>query len=328
MLAITARLIFEEAKRRGWQVEALDEQFLHTLKITLPGEHTYYFDSCQPPLRSASAMSIANNKLATYIIAKKLGVPVADFCMVQLDNLAPAQDFLAQQTKAGQQVVVKPIDTNHGDGITVGITTQEALADALDYAQTFSKRILLQRRHYGGDCRVLVVNGKVVAAAQRVAAYVVGDGTHTVRELIELKNNDKARGTAHDSHLSKIDLEGAERYLGDNLGNTPLSGEHVTVLGTANLSRGGEAHDITDDIHPSFKEAAARIATALDMFICGVDFMAADYTKSLTRDSAILLEINATPGLRMHHYPSVGVSRNVAKVILDEFERKIASTNN
>jgi len=323
MLQISTRLIADAAKARGWQVEPVDEQFVSTLAITPPNGRTYYFDSCQPPLTSAAAMAIADNKLSTYHIAKKLGIPVADFVMVTDDNAA-AEGFLATH----KEVVVKPIDTNHGDGITVGVKTPEALKEALDFAHKHSKKILLQERHAGGDCRVLVVNGKVVAAAQRVAAYVEGDGKHTIHELITAQNQDGVRGGEHIAHLSKIDVEGAERFMGKDMQRVPAKGEKVTVLGAANLSRGGEAHDITDDLHPSFKEAAAKIATALDMFICGVDFMAHDYTKPLAIGNAILLEINATPGLRMHHMPSFGTPRNVANVILDEFSRKITSTNN
>lgn len=326
-LAITARLILEDALRRGWKAQALNERFLHTLKITHPNGNAYYFDSCQAPLNSAAAMNIADNKLATYLIAQELDIPVADFCMVELDNLKTAHDFLNAQAAAGEQVVVKPIDTNHGDGITVGVVDKEGLNDALEFAKRHSSRIVLQRRHYGGDCRVLVIDGAFFAAGQRVPAYVIGDGVHDIKALIEHKNNDVARGKAHDSHLTQIDMVGAERYLHATINRVPKKGEHVTVMGTSNLSRGGEAHDITNTIHSSFKKAAERIARTLNMFICGADFMAIDHTKPLALDNAVLLEINATPGLRMHHYPSVGASYNAAAAILDAFDRKITSTN-
>lgn len=328
MLQISTRLIMEAALARGWKAMPLDDRFVSTLAITPPNLRTYYFDSCQPPLTSAAAMVIADNKLSTYLIAQSQGIPVADFLMVEPKNLQPARDFLHTQTAVGHQLVVKPIDTNHGDGITVGVTTEDALADALEFAQKFSQRILLQRRHYGDDCRLLVVNGKVIAASQRVPAHVIGDGTHTIRQLVDLRNGQEAHDLKHGDYVDQINMNNVERFLGEEISRVPKADEYVTVSGTANLGHGGKPYDITADIHPSFKKAAELIAQTLDMFVCGADFIAQDYTKPLMADNAVLLEINATPGLRMHHYPAKGKGHDAAGIILDEFYRKITSTNN
>ena len=329
MLLISTRLIKEEAEARGWHVEALDERFISTLAITPPGDRTYYFDSAQPPFTSASAVIIADNKLATYLIAKKLGIPVADFVMHDPKNPAASEAFLREQVAAGHEIVVKPIDTNHGDGITVGVKTAEEFAYAMEHATQVSRKILLQRRAHGVDCRVLVVNGRVLAAARRDPANVIGDGVHTVDELITLENNHPTlRGQGYEAVTAKtkIDHEGARRYLGERIHEVPAKGERVEVVAVANISKGGEATDITDELHSSYAEAALNITKALDMYLCGVDFLATDPTKPLTPETGILLEINATPGLRMHHYPSHGSPRQVARAILDGLSDKIAST--
>lgn len=324
MLRISARLIAEEATRRGWKVEPLDERFISTLAITTPDGRTHYFDSVQPPFNSAAAVKIADNKLATYLIAQRLGIPVAQFMMYEPEHFEESVTFLHEQVSAGHEVVVKPIDTNHGDGITVGVKTEAELKDALEHAQTFSYRIVLQRRHYGRDYRVLVVDGKVVAAARRDPASVVGDGSHTIEQLIAIKNTDPRRGDAHDAALSKIDIPSAKRFLKERATRVPAQGEYTEVLATANLSKGGEAQDITEELHPSFREAALAITNALDMYVCGVDILASDHTKPFTLENGILLEINATPGLRMHHFPSKGQARAVAAHILDGLVTRIA----
>src|SRR6185503_2431142 len=327
MLQISTRLIAEEAARRGWKVEPLDERYISTLAITTPDGRTHYFDSAQPPFNSAAAVIIADNKLATYLIAQKLDIPLAPFMMYDPTHAEQAIGFLHEQINAGHKVVVKPIDTNHGDGITVGVASEVEFTESVTHAEEYSKRILLQRQYSGVDYRVLVVGGKVVAAARRDAAYVVGDGQHTVAELIDIKNADPARLSAHDGALSKIDVAAAKRYLGERMASLPGQGDYVVVMATANLSKGGEAEDITDTLHPSFAKAATKIADALNMYVCGVDFMAKDHTKPLTAENGILLEINATPGLRMHHFPSKGEARKVAAAILDGLESRITSTN-
>jgi cyanophycin synthetase len=327
MLQITTRLIAEEAARRGWKVEALDERFLSTLAITTPDGRTHYFDSAQPPLQSAAAVLIADNKLATYLIARRLDIPVAAFMMHDPAEPERSLAFLDEQAKAGHEIVVKPDDTNHGDGITVGVTTREGLREALGYAQKFSNKVLLQRRYFGADYRVLVVDGKVIASARRHPAFVVGDGKHTVKELIDQKNADPARGTGHSAALTRIDTTSAKRHLGDRFTSVPAKGEYVTVIATANLSKGGEAEDITDTLHPTFADAALRIAAALDMYLCGVDFLAGDHTKPLSSAAATLVEINATPGLRMHHFPTKGVPRRAAAAILDGLSKRMPGTN-
>lgn len=320
MLLPSTRLIAQAATARGWKVEPLDERFVSTLALTSPQGRTYYFDSCQPPLTSGAAMVIADNKLATYLIAGTLGLPIANFEMYDANTAA---DFLARN----HDIVVKPIDTNHGDGITVGITTPEALEEAVAFAKGFSSKILLQARHSGEDCRVIVVDGQVVAATHRITAHVVGDGIHTVAELIDRKNNDPDRAKRHADSLSVIDLDSVVRYLGEHrLAEVLPVGKKLDVLGTSNIGMGGEAQDMTDTVHPTFKDAAVRIATALDMFLCGVDFLAVDLTKPLTQANGILLEINATPGLRMHQHPAHGTPRDVAGAIMDAFVAKIAGT--
>ena len=329
MLLVSTQLIAEEAVKRGWRVEPLDERFISTLAITPPGSRTYYFDSVQPPFTSAAAVIIADNKLATYLIAQRLGIPVADFIMHDPHNVQASHDFLRAQLEAGYELVVKPIDTNHGDGITVGVRTAAAFADALDHAHQHSSRILVQQRAVGADCRVVVVNGKVIAAARRDPAWVVGDGVHTIEQLVEQENSRPHRGVGYAARtaVTQIDLASVQRYLGERMHDIPKKDETVEVLAIANISKGGKATDITNELHPTIAQAAVKITNALDMYLCGVDFLLRDHTKPLDATNGTLLEINATPGLRMHHFPLHGTPRNVAAAILDGLSDRISSTN-
>lgn len=325
MLKITSQLIFNEAKARGWKVEALDDRFSSVLAITPPGAQRQFMFSCMTNSSSAVGYTIADDKLITYMVAKELDIPVAEYCMYADGTEAhAAMEFFNQQVKAGYEIVVKPTDQTHADGITIGVKTVEHLHRALEHARTFSDKILLQRRYFGTDCRVVVVDGVVRAAAYRTPPFVIGDGEHTVKALITIKNQDPRRGEGHYAPLSKIDTANVVRYIGaDRLDEVPKKGERVELLGTANLSKGGEAIDITDTLHDSYKQAAVALTKELKLGISGIDFLTKDFTKPLSPDTAILLEVNYSPGLRMHHFPSEGTPRNVAGAVLDALERSL-----
>lgn len=322
MLKITNQLIIEEIRRRGWKAHPIDEAHSSIIAIMPGNGKTYYIKSCLTGTTSAVGSEIAEDKLATYKIAENLGLPVADYVMYDPNSPEHNLDFLKRQLAAQYEIVIKPTDQNHGDGITIGINSEASLERAINHATKFSDKIIMQRRYRGADCRIIVVDDQVVAAAYRIAAFVTGDGEHTVAQLIEQKNNHPYRGDNHSSPLNKINIEDVERFIGKAAINSiPQKDEHVTLLGTANLSKGGEAVDITDDLHDSYKEAAIKLSQALEMGICGVDFLISNYNQPLTLDNTVLLEVNSVPGLRMHHFPSVGKPRNAAAAVVDSFAR-------
>ena len=220
----------------------------------------------------------------------------------------------------GYPIVVKPLDGNHGRGITIDISTYQAAQEAYEAARNVSKGVIIERFYRGQDHRVLVVNGQVIAVAERVPAHVVGDGRSTIEQLIDLTNQDPRRGEGHDNLLTRIEVDRTTWQLLDRKGyslDTVLPpGEVCYLRATANLSTGGIAIDRTDTIHPDNIWLAQRIAKTIGLDIAGIDVVTTDISKPLRQVDGVVVEVNAAPGLRMHICPSEGIARNVAEPIL------------
>jgi cyanophycin synthetase len=171
----------------------------------------------------------------------------------------------------------------------------------------------------GNDYRVVLVNGRMVAAAQRIPAHVRGDGSHTISELIDLTNHDPRRGDGHEKPLTKIQADPLVMAIlkrqGRGLQDVPARDELVLLRESANLSTGGEARDVTDRVHPTVRRMCERAARAIGLDVCGVDLVVPDIEQPLT--SGGIVEVNAAPGIRMHHFPSQGEPRNVGGAIVD-----------
>ena len=322
MLKISTRLMIEGARKRGWKAEPLDEKYSSVYKITFPNGKFHYLFSNQINSSTASGYAISEDKLACFKIAETISLPVNPYQVYDEEDREKSKRFFQEQHKAGKELVVKPIDRGHGDGITVGVRDEKGLQKAIAYAKTFSDKVLLQQRFFGKDHRLFVVDGKVIAVAHRVPPYVVGDGKQTIRELIVQKNQDPRRGDGHQGVLTKISIADVSEHLGEErLGIVPSIDERIELLGTANLSRGGESIDVTDDIDLSYKQAAIRLAALVELTVCGVDLLCTDITQPMSSENTTLLEINASPGVRMHHFPSEGKPRDVTSAILDAFAK-------
>jgi cyanophycin synthetase len=265
------------------------------------------------------AVELACDKDGTKRILADAGVPVPRGTTVRYaDELKDAIDDVG-----GYPIVIKPLDGNHGRGITLDIGSWEAAEEAFEMAMAESKSqtVLLERFYKGNDHRVLVVNGQVVAVAERVPARVIGDGRSTIQELIDETNRDPRRGSGHDNVLTKIVLD---RSLEQMLDRQDLSldtvldrGEICYLRGTANLSTGGIAIDRTDEIHPENVWIAQRIVKIIGLDIAGIDIVTPDISKPLREVGGVVIEVNAAPGFRMHVQPSEGIPRNVAEPVLD-----------
>jgi cyanophycin synthetase len=218
-------------------------------------------------------------------------------------------------------VVVKPVDGNHGRGITTNISTKEEVYAAFKIAKTVSDRIIIEEFVEGSDYRFLVVNYKLVAAARRTPAMITGDGTSTIEELISKENEHPMRGDGHENLMSRIEVdEVTQHILARNkytLSTVLESGKSLFLKDTANLSSGGTATDVTDKVHPATRAVMERAARILNLNICGIDLVAKNIHEPLTRDIGAIVEVNACPGLRMHLSPSKGLGRNVAEPIID-----------
>ena len=217
-------------------------------------------------------------------------------------------------------MVVKPKDGNQGKGVTVNITTKEQLFAAYATASEFRDDILVERYLPGSDYRLLVIGNKLVAAARREPPQVVGDGVKTVRQLVDQVNLDPKRGSGHATSLTKIrfdDIAIASLALqGFNAESIPAKGRRVTLRNNANLSTGGSATDVTDDVHPEVAARAVAAAQMVGLDICGVDLVCDSVLKPIEEQNGGIVEVNAAPGLRMHISPSFGKGRQVGEAII------------
>ena len=267
-------------------------------------------------LTSNIAVELASDKEETNQILRDLGLPVPDQRMVQT-----ARDARRAAQRIGFPVVLKPLAGNHGRGVSINLTTDEEVETAFAKASEYGRNVVVESYIEGFDHRLLVIDGQLVAAAKRIPGHVIGDGQRTVAELLDLLNQDPRRGIGHEKVLTRIEIDAqAERLLariGYKLDSVPAADEVVYLRSTANLSTGGTAIDVTDEIHPDNRDMAIRAIQAIGLDIGGVDFLTADITRSYREVGGGICEINAGPGFRMHVAPSEGQPRDVAGPVLD-----------
>ena len=224
----------------------------------------------------------------------------------------------------GYPLVIKPVDGNHGRGITVDIQNYKQALEGFRHAKNSSKSgaIIVEKFITGEDYRLLVINNKLVAAAVRTPAHVIGDGKSTIQELIDVVNKDPRRGYGHEKVLTQITVNELTETIIKDAGYTIESvikkGERLILKDTANLSTGGTAEDVTDIVHPANVFMAERISKIIDLDICGIDIMTTDISKPLSETGGAVLEVNAGPGFRMHLAPTEGLPRNVAAPVIDK----------
>jgi cyanophycin synthetase len=263
------------------------------------------------------AVELACDKEGTKSILREAGVPVPRGTVISyLDELEGAIAAVN-----GYPIVIKPLSGNHGRGITININSWEEAEGAYDAAKEVSKEVIVEHFYKGRDHRVLVVNGKVVAVAERMPAHVVGNGVSTIEHLIELTNQDPRRGDGHDNVLTKIVLDRTSWQLLEKQGHTLNTilpeGEICYLRATANLSTGGIAIDRTDVIHPENVWIAERVVKIIGLDIAGIDIVTEDITRPLREVDGVIVEVNAAPGFRMHVSPSEGIPRNVAEPVIN-----------
>ena len=223
--------------------------------------------------------------------------------------------------KIGYPVVVKPVDGNHGRGVTTNIRSMEEAVAAFRVARQISKRVIVERFMEGFDYRFLVIDYRLAAVAKRTPASVTGDGVSTVAQLVELTNMDPNRGEGHEKVMTTIKIDAAtlEILASKNLGpdSVPAEGEVLPLKDTANLSTGGTSADVTDMVHPYNVLMAERIARIMGLDVCGIDIVAQNINIPIRDHIGGVVEVNACPGFRMHLAPSHGMARNVAKPVMD-----------
>ncbi|MET0507259.1 MAG: cyanophycin synthetase [Burkholderiaceae bacterium] len=264
---------------------------------------------------SAIAESIAQDKDLTKALLEAAGVPVPEGRPVRtLDEAWEAMEAL------GGRVVVKPQDGNQGKGVTVNIATREQLEHAYAAARDHSRHVLVERFIAGHDFRLLVVGDRLVAAARRDPPFVIGDGVHTVTQLVAEVNRDPRRGDGHATSLTRIRLDDIAKarltLQGMAVDSVPPHGQRVVLRNNANLSTGGTATDVTDEVHPEVAARAVDAARAVGLDICGVDIVCRTVFAPLEQQGGGIVEVNAAPGLRMHLSPSFGKGRAVGAAVI------------
>jgi cyanophycin synthetase len=301
------------AEKRGIPWLRLNEQSLVQLG------HGKYQRRIQATVTSGTshiAVELAGDKEETNKILALLGLPVPKQELVQSE----AQAIRAAK-RIGFPVVTKPYNGNHGRGISVLLTTEAEVAQGYAVAREHARSVIVETYLEGDDHRLLVVNGDLVAATRRTPGHVVGDGEHTIAQLIELVNQDPRRGVGHEKVLTRLELDAQAKKMLEKAGLEPDSipdkGHPVLLRSTANLSTGGTATDVTDVIHPDNREMAERAVRAIGLDVGGVDFLSKDITESYRTIGGGICEVNAAPGFRMHVAPSEGTPRDVAAPVID-----------
>lgn len=265
---------------------------------------------------SSIAVDIACNKELTKKMLEDAAIPVPSG-----DLVVDEEGLQRVIRKIGFPLVLKPLDGNHGKGASINVKDYETAKIGLEHAQKYSRKVIVEKYITGFDFRVLVINHKMVAAARRVPAHIVGDGDLNIQQLIDKENLDPRRGYGHENVLTEIDVDKDTNELLEKLNYTletvPQKGEIVYLKSTANLSTGGTSIDVTDMIHPENIQMAERISRIIGLDVCGIDIMAENLTQPLKESGGAILEVNAAPGFRMHLAPSEGLPRNVAAPVVD-----------
>ena len=313
-LGPSTRAIIESAKKRKIPVVPLERRWsMFQLGYGKKAKKISASVTSQTPLLSGD---IAKDKYICKKILTDAGIPVPVGYVVK--NADEAVEFAK---RIGYPVVVKPLDSHHGKGVLGDIRGDKEVREAYIVARKYSKKVLVEEYLNGDDYRFLVVNGRMVAAARRVPPYIVGDGKRNIKELVDELNRDPRRGWGHENYLTRVKIGEEEiSYLkrqGYNLMDIVPGGEIVYLRRNANLSTGGTAEDVTDEISGEIRIAVERAAKATGLDVCGVDAIIKDIKKPLGNGNGGIIEINTAPGLRMHIKPTKGKSRDVGMEIVN-----------
>jgi cyanophycin synthetase len=264
------------------------------------------------------AVDIASDKNLTNRLLDAAGLPVP-----KSEVVTTADEAVAAAHRVGFPCVVKPLDGNHGRGVALDLRSDDEVRKGFAGAitQTRSGDVVVETYITGNDYRCLVIGGKVAAIAERVPASVVGDGKHTVRELVDITNSDPRRGIGHEKVLTRINVDNAAVELveeqGFQLGAVPPKGTRVKLALTGNMSTGGTSIDRTMEAHPDNVEIAEMAALVVGLDVAGIDFICPDITVPVRETGGAIVEINAAPGFRMHTHPTEGEPQYVAKPVID-----------
>ncbi|WP_010681140.1 cyanophycin synthetase [Acetivibrio cellulolyticus] len=312
-LGPSTKAIYAEAQKRGIPVTRVGNGSMIQLGY---GKYSRMIQASLTDSPSCISVDTVSNKDLTKNILRDFMIPVPEG-----DVSYSEEGAIYTAKKIGFPVVVKPLDSNQGKGVTVNIRDEQDVRIAFKEAKKFSKCVLVEKYIYGKDYRVLVIGDKVSAAAERRPPSVSGDGVHNIAELVEIENSNELRGADHEKPLTKIKLDDLAKKVLLNQDcdeyYVPKLDEIVYLRYNSNISTGGTARDCTEEVHPHNAQLVVSAAKVLGLDIAGIDVCCDDISKPLYNQNGAIIEVNAAPGLRMHIYPTIGKSRNVASDVLD-----------
>src|SRR5436190_3588927 len=305
--------LVEEAESRGIPYIRLNDQSLVQLGY---GVNQKRIQATTTVNTNMISVDIAGNKHATKKLLGDMGVPVPKGYRIRDIN-----ELEEKLEAVGYPVVIKPLDGNHGKGATVGIRSLEEARVAWERAKEYSRWIIVEQQLEGADFRALVVNNRLIAVAERVPAHVVGDGKHSIQQLVDATNSDPRRGYGHEKVLTEIQIDSQTmrciRKSGYELNSILPKGDKLFLKTTANISTGGTAIDRTDEVHPENVFLCERIARIIGLDVAAGDVVVPNVSEPLRENGGGIIEVNAAPGFRMHLSPSEGIGRNVAEHVID-----------
>jgi cyanophycin synthetase len=311
-----------EARKRNIPVTRLNDESMLMLGW---GKNQKIIRASMASTTSSIGVDIVADKERTKQILSKAHLPTPKGTLVLDENeLAEALEMI------GFPVVIKPVDGNHGRGITTNISGLDAAVNAYRLARTVSRYVIVEKFIKGWDYRFLLVNFKLVAVAKRTPAMVIGNGASTIQQLIDEVNENPDRGDGHEKFLTKIKVDEVTQKIlnakGYNLDTVLPFAEILFLKDTANISTGGTATDLTHLVHPDNIFLAERIARLVNLDICGIDIIAEDINMPITEKTGAIIEVNAAPGFRMHLTPSKGIARNIGESVVDMLFPEAAET--
>lgn len=312
-LGPSTKAITHEAMKKGIPIMRLGEGSILQLGY---GKYQQKVEATITGKTKCIGVDIAGDKVLVKQLLAESGIPVP------LGGVArTVKEALEIATKIGEAVAVKPFDGNQGKGVALNLTEQQEIARAFDVALSFSPKAIIEKFIKGKQYRLVVVGERVVAASERIPAFVVGDGHSSIKKLVEIVNADPLRGKEHEKPLTKINIDAVVLMVLAKKGFVPDSvpdeGQIVYLRENANISTGGIAVDVTGRVHKDTVQLVLRAVRLIGLDVAGVDLVVSDINQKLTPDNGAIIEINAAPGIRMHHYPAKGKPRNVAGAIVE-----------
>ncbi|TCN27752.1 cyanophycin synthetase [Mesobacillus foraminis] len=312
-LGPSTEAIYNAAIRRNIPVERIGTNSLLRLGT---GSRQKFVQATITSQTSCMAVENSCDKQATKDILNSCGLPVP------IGEVASSyEEIFKAAERLGFPLVIKPLNGRQGQGVITNIKNKDELFNVVHCLDRHVKEFIIEKYYEGHDYRLLVIGGNLVAASLRMPPFVIGNGQDTIRRLIEIENKNPLRGDGHEKPMTKIPFNyTVSCYLEKfdlSLNSIPHKGQIVQVVGNANLSTGGLAIDVTDEVHPTYKELAIAAAKAIGLDIAGIDLISKDIAKPLDSKQSAIIEVNAAPGIRMHHHPSKGKSRDAGKAIVN-----------